>query len=102
MKQLSEDSKPIQPSGYLLPWNKRDEQPCFIAIEGVEFIPVFSTEEKLNKHLDIVGYNFEVSIKMINDTDEFMDSVQPYRVALDLWHTERNTTRFTEIKLTSK
>jgi hypothetical protein len=81
-----------------LPWNKTDEQPCFILIEDVEFIPLFSTEEKLNEHLNFIKYKFETSTKMITDMDDFLDSISPYRVALDPYTTERFTTRFIEIK----
>lgn len=102
MKQLSETSKQIEKSGYLLPWNADDDCLCMIEIEGIPFIPVFSDEDKLNAHLKFTNYAYHVSTKLITDTDEFMESVSPYRVALDPRPTERNTTRFTEIRLNQK
>lgn len=98
MIQLNEQSKPIAKSGYLLPWDADAEQPCMILIEDVQFIAVFTDEEKMQKHLELVKYKCKVTTKLINDTDEFLDSVQPIRVALNPWLTERFTTRFTEIK----
>lgn len=95
--QLDIASKPIKSEGYLLPWDKSMDQPAFIEISGVIFIPLFSDEEKLNKHLEFTKYGFEVGIKKVIDTDDFLDSVKPYRVALDARPTERGTTRFTEI-----
>jgi hypothetical protein len=100
MIQLNEQSKPIKKSGYMLPWDADAEQPCLILIEDVEFIAVFSDEVKLHEHLELMKYKCKVTIKLIHDTDEFLDSVQPFRVALNPWITERFTTRFTEIKTT--
>ena len=101
MEQLSPFNKPVKESGYLLPWRKDIEQPCLILIENIEFIAVFSTKEKLDAHLERCKYSVETSIKQIDNTDEFLESVLPfYRVALDPYPTERMTTRFTELKLT--
>jgi len=97
MKELG-TSTPIEKSGYLLPWDKDNDSPCMIMIEDVRFIPVFSDEEKLNAHLEFTKYKCTVSTKMITDVDDFLESVQPYRIALNPRATERNTTRFTEIK----
>jgi hypothetical protein len=103
MKQLNIHSKPIKQEGYLLPWNKETENPCLIDLEGVTFVPVFSTKKKLDEHLAITDYKHEVSIKRIDDTDEFLESVLPYyRVMLDPWVTEYSTTRFTELRLPRK
>lgn len=102
MKQVSDIPTPIESSGYLLPWNKAENQPCLILIEDAVFVPIFSDKEKLDAHLEFTKYKFEVSIKQIDNTDEFVDSVTPhYRVALNPRPTERNTTRFTELKLNS-
>lgn len=98
MKELNEESKPIQPSGYLLPWNPGTEQPCMITIEDVDFIPVFSDKAKIDAHFEFTNYGFKPTIKIINNTNEFLSDVKPYRIALDPRPTERNTTRFTEIK----
>lgn len=98
MKQLHIKSKPIKSEGYLLPWNTSEEQPLCIMIEDIMFIPVFSNREKYDEHMDRMGYRMETKIKQITDTDEFLESVQPYRVALDPRPTEYNTTRFTELK----
>jgi len=102
MKQLGETTKPIKQAGYLLPWDKENEQPCMIMIENVRFIPVFSDKDKLDAHIQFTNYGFKPTIKEITDTDDFLDSVQPFRVALDPRPTERNTTRFTELFLQSK
>lgn len=101
MKKLEIKSDPVKPSGYLMPWDKAMEQPCFIMIEDVVFIPVFSDEEKLNTHLNFIKYNIETSIKVITDVDEFLNSVQPCRVALNPINTEQGTTRFTELLIQS-
>jgi hypothetical protein len=101
MKQLSETSTPLKNSGYLLPWNSDENFPCLINIESIPFIPLFSDEEKIKAHLEFTKYSYNVTIKFVTDTDDFLESVQSsYRVALDPRPTERNTTRFTELKLT--
>lgn len=97
MKKLDIKSEPIKAEGYLLPWNPSEEQPCFIQIENTIFIPLFSDEEKLQMHLEFVDYQHETSVKIITDTDDFLDSVKPYRVALNPRITIKGTTRFTEI-----
>jgi len=100
MKELDKESPPIKVSGYLLPWDKTANQPCRIEIENTEFIAVFSSMDKLEEHLLWCAYGFEVSVKQIDDTDEFLDSVIPFcRVALDPHATEKMTTRWTELKL---
>jgi hypothetical protein len=99
MEKVNEQSPEIQKSGYLLPWDAEANQPCMILIENIIFIPVFSDEEKLNEHLDFVQYKHPTTKKLVTDTDDFLKSVHPYRVALNPRNTERGTTRFTELTL---
>lgn len=97
MKQLNPTGKEVEQSGYILPWNTSNDVPALIYIENTLFIPVFSTPEKYNEHIDFIKYPFEVGAKRITNTDGFIESIQPYRVALDPHSTDRGTTRFTEI-----
>jgi hypothetical protein len=97
MKELSRGPAPCL-DGYLIPWRMDEDQPQLLEIEGTNFIPVFSTEEKLNEAMALLQVRY--SIKQISEERTFLESVLPHaRVMIDPWINEAGNTRWLEPSL---
>jgi hypothetical protein len=83
---------------YLLPWRLDQDQPQLIELNGVKFLPVFSTYEKLIESRLATQVKF--TTKVILDGREFLDSVRgQIRIMIDPWvDTETNKTHWVEPK----
>lgn len=107
MKQLS-DNKPVNIDGYLFAvYDSRKVedgqavQPFLLRLEGVEFLPIFSTQEKLEAALELAGMDKDVAmqVKRIDSGVAFLESVAGFvRVMVDPWITPEGNTRFVEVK----
>jgi hypothetical protein len=88
-------SGPINVTGYVLPWRLDEDQPVMVELNGTFFVPVFSTEAKLNESL--LAKQVKFAIKHIHNGSEFLASCLPQmRVMVDPWITDHGTTRWTE------
>ena len=97
MHQVNEPPRVTSIAGFLLPWRMDIEQPVILTLDGADFVPVFSTEDKLHTAMGLCGID-HYRVKQIEDHAEFLVSVAgSVRVMADPWATERGTTRFTEI-----
>jgi hypothetical protein len=107
MKQLS-DNKFVNIDGYLFATYEsrkvedgQSVKPFLLDLEGIKFLPVFSTEEKLIEALERVGLgDVKLEIKRIDCGTLFLESVAGLvRVMVDPWITPEGNTRFVEVKL---
>lgn len=97
MRALSGTYK-ISADGCLIAWDVATDQPKFITIEGVVFLPIFSSEELLRDAQMFLGWEPDLKIKQIEDTSEFLESVlHKVRVAMDPKITPEGNTRFKEL-----
>jgi hypothetical protein len=86
---------PIDVTGYFIPWRLDEDQPQCVELNGIYFVPVFSTEAKLNESK--LAQEVKFTMKQIDDGEKFLESVIPHmRVMIDPWITERGTTRWKE------
>ncbi len=75
-----------------------DNSPVLFALEGVEFLPIFSTSVKFHAAMGRAALRCPAKIQQITDHAEFIDSVRgKVRLMLDPWTTDHGTTRFTEL-----
>lgn len=96
MKALG-PSRPIDLTGYLMPW--RNEQPVWIAMEGRQFLPVFSTLDRLIATMD-EAHAPAYTVKEITDGFDFLDSVQTCNVCVNL-RRENGQARYALIVITA-
>ena len=100
MTELPEPIKVVNVTGFLIGVYVDTEQPVFFMLEGIQFLPIFSTVEKYEQAMRTACLPGPAKIKKITDHAEFLDSVNgKVRLMLDPWLTERGTTRFTELRL---
>lgn len=96
-----EPHKQINVTGYILGVFVRSNAPVLFTLEGIEFLPIFSTKEKADDAM-LIAFSPEerdkITLKVITDHQDFIDSVKgKVRLMLDPWLTEHGTTRFTEL-----
>lgn len=98
MKRLDYSFRPVNITGHFMAVFLDDGQPVCVSIEGVRFLPVFSTAEKCREVTERACLALPWKIQIITDGRDFLSSVLPQvRVILDPWVTDHKTTRFTEI-----
>lgn len=102
MKRISEDFRTVDLTGHFLAYSAG--KPLMLKLEDTLFLPVFSTPEKLTETFELAGVTEMITIKIITDVGEFLDSVHSMRgsahtmrVMMDPWVTEEGNTRFTEV-----
>jgi hypothetical protein len=102
MKRREWKDRPTSITGNLMPVYKEELpglcRPVLIEIEDTEFVPIFSTVEKLYKAMQFIGKEGQYKIKQIDDGELFLEEVLPhYRIARDV-RMENGKVRWTEIK----
>jgi hypothetical protein len=100
MQQLPTPPTSVNLTGKYIGVYLSNAQPVTFILEGVEFLPVFSTPEKYEAGMAAVALPSPAKIQVITDHAEFIESVYgKVRLMLDPWRTERGTTRFTELTI---
>ncbi len=99
MNRLDRPLARMNLTGMFFPAYLDDDQPCLVVLEGVHFLPIFSTVEKLQEQLPIINPLAPTKVKQITDGRECLESVLGYglRVMLDPYVTDHGTTRWTEV-----
>lgn len=98
MRRLPIPDRKVTITGYLLPIYDEDElsiAPVLFEIDGVKYITLFSTEEKLREACVKGNVTDPYRIKQITDGREFFSSIVGYSVIVDPWINESGNTRFT-------
>lgn len=93
MIQLPTSSPDISIVGYLIPWVTDIDRPVILTLDGVEVLPIFSTDEKLADARNIMPVSFDW-IKRIDNQAEFLESIKSLMIIVDPYITEHGKVRF--------
>jgi hypothetical protein len=92
-------------TGYVMPWSNTNNMPIILAMtdDHRDFLPVFSSVDKLNAILNALQIQFD-KIKKIDDDGEFLSSIPrqitpgiDLLIIVDPYYTDRGTVRFKRI-----
>lgn len=77
-----------------------DNTPVLFKVEGIYFLPIFSSVEKYETAMKLSNLPDPAKMQVVTDKTEFFLSISgKVRVMLDPWVTEEGNTRFLELKI---
>ena len=100
MRRVNDREHHVNITGWCL-WTTADAQPFLVELEGVLFLPLFSTAERARACPEVAAWTGpSLHLKQVSDRAEFLATVAGrVRVMIDPWITDQGNTRYVELVL---